>query len=243
MVRIGRLVGMLFGSLAAAGALAQPAPPAGGPAAPVGPMPMPAPTRIVLSDVVDPVHREAVLAVVRKPTLSARGSSPEVICSHKLFEWLLDHPDRTALAWQRLQVPCVDIVDAGKGRFTWADGEGSDLAWQTVGTFPDGRVWYATGKVKPAPVGPSVPVKAVVVVSHPARPLGEKAAAVNPSLQAFVQTDSKAANVVLRILGPTAPKMAQDAADQLLLFFTGIARYAHNHPDRAEELLAPPARR
>jgi hypothetical protein len=242
MVRVGRSLGVLLGALGTAAALAQP--PAPGPAAPM-PMQVPAPTRVVLSDVVDPAYRDAVLGVVRRPTLSTRGASGDVVCSPQLFEWLLDHPDRTALAWRRLQVPCVDIADAGKGRFAWADGEGSDLSWQTVGTFPDGRVWYATGKVKPAPVGPSVPVKAVVVVSHPNRPLGGTAAAVSPSVQAFVQTDSKAANVVLRVLGPTAPKLAQDAADQLVLFFTGVARYVHAHPERADELLAPaaPARR
>ena len=70
--------------------------------------------------------------------------------------------------------------------------------------------------------------------------------AASQSLTAnFVQTDSKAANVVLRVLGPTAPKLAQDAADQLVLFFTGVARYVHAHPERADELLGPaaPARR
>lgn len=239
MVRVGRPLGVLFGALAGAAALAQP--PA--PAVPGAPVPMAAPARIVLADVVDPPYREAVLGVVRRPTMTARGGSSDVVCSPAVFEWLLDHPDRTALAWKRLQVPAVDITDMGKGRFTWADGEGSELAWQTVGTFPDGRVWYATGKVKPAPVGPTVPVKAVVVVTHPSRPLGGKAATVSPTVQGFVQTDSKAAAVALRVLGPTAPKLAQEAADQLLLFFTGVARYVHSHPDRAEELLAPPAPR
>jgi hypothetical protein len=175
--------------------------------------------------------------------MTARGASNEVVCTREVFEWLLDHPDRTALAWQRLKVPCVEIADAGNGRFAWTDADGSDLSWQTVGTFPEGRVWYATGKVKPAAVGPTVPVKAVVVVSHPARALGGKAAAVSPTVQAFVQTDSKAATVVLRLLGPTAPKIAQESADQLLLFFTGVARYVHAHPERAEELLAPAERR
>jgi hypothetical protein len=48
--------------------------------------------------------------------------------------------------------------------------------------------------------------------------------------------------VALRVPGPTAPKLAQDAADQLVVFFAGVARYVHAHPDRAEELLAPARR-
>ncbi|MFO0800700.1 MAG: hypothetical protein U0804_24815 [Gemmataceae bacterium] len=240
MVRVGRSLGVLLGTLGTAVALAQP--PAPGPVAPATPMPAPAPTRVVLSEVVDPPFRAAVLEVVRRPTLSTRGSGSDVVCSPDLFAWLLDHPDRTAAAWRRLQVPCVEIADAGKGRFSWTDTDGSDLSWQTVGTFPEGRVWYATGKVKPAAVGPTVPVKAVVVVSHPGAALGGGAAKISPTVQAFVQTDSKAAAVALRVLGPTAPKLAQDAAEQLVVFFAGVARYVHAHPDRAEELLAPARR-
>lgn len=240
MVRVGRSLGVLLGTLGTVAALAQP--PAPGPVAPAGPMPMAAPTRVVLSDVVDPPFRNAVLDVVRRPTMTTRGTSSDVACSPELFTWLLDHPDRTAAAWRRLQVPAVDITDTGKGRFFWSDTDGSDLSWQTVGTFPEGRVWYATGKVKPAAVGPTIPVKAVVVVSHPGKAVGGGVAQISPSVQAFVQTDSKAAAVALRVLGPTAPKLAQEAADQLVLFFAGVARYVHAHPERADDLLAPARR-
>ena len=44
---------------------------------------------------------------------------------------------------------------------------------------------------------------------------------------------------VLKLLGPTAPKLAEQGADQLLYFFTGIANYTHKHPDKLDELLAP----
>jgi len=197
------------------------------------------PARIVLADVVEAKHRDVVLAIVKKPTLTTRGVSPEIICTPAVLEWLLDHPDRTSLAWQRLKVPCVEIKDAGKGSFTWADGEGSELAWQAVGRFKDGLVWYATGKVKVTPVTPTVPVKAVVVMMHPGKALEGGAATFTPVTQVYLQTDSKAANVVLRVLGPTAPKLAEQGAEQLLYFFTGIARYLQKHPDRADELLGP----
>lgn len=236
MTRVGRSLGVVVGCCAAAVAVAQPA------ARPAAPMPVTAPTRVVLSDVVEPAHRDAVLGIVRRPTLSTKGTTEDVVCSPELFRWLLDHPDRVALAWRRLKVPCLEIADLGKGRFGWADGEGSDVVWQTVGTFPEGRVWYASGKVKAAAVAPTVPVKAVVVLSHPSRPLTDKASAISPAAQAFVQSDSKAANVVLRVLGPTAPKVAEDAAEQLLFFFAGVARYIQAHPERAEELLAPAGR-
>jgi hypothetical protein len=246
MVGTGRSLGVLVGSLLAANGMAdaqRPAMPASPPAmraaSPSGPM-MTAPTRIVLSEVVDPAHRDSVLAVVRKPTIATRGTFDDILCTPAVYDWLLEHPDRTSLAWQRLKVPCVAIKDAGNGRFSWADGDGSELTWQPVGRFPDGLVLYATGKVKPSVATPSVPVRAVVVLTQPKRPIGNGTAVVSPAVQAFLQTDSRAAKVVMRLLGPAAPRLAEQGAEQLLFFFAGIARYVQTHPDEAEQLLAPP---
>ena len=248
MIGTGRSLGTVLGSVVASAAVAaaQPPQPAPIPPAASGGLAMPAapaPTRIVLSEVVDPAYRDAVLAVVRKPTVATRGRSDEVICDPAVYDWLLDHPDRVSLAWRRLKVPCVQITDAGKGRFAWNDGEGSELLWQTVGRFPDGLVWYATGKVKPSAVTPTVPVRAVVVMTHPKRPKPDGTAAIAPVAHVYLHTDSRAANVVLRMIGPTAPKLAEQGAEQLLYFFTGVATYAHKHPEKAEQLLSPAAKK
>jgi len=233
MTGAGRTRGVVFGSVVAM-ACAAAAPP-GMPALPMGA----GPPRVALADVVEPRFRDAVLAVVRKPTISTRATADDLICPPALYDWLLAHPDRVALAWRRLKVPCVEIADAGNGTFTWADGDGSELVWQAVGRFPDGLVWYATGKVKPSPVTPTVPIKAVVVMSHPNRPTADGKAAITPSVQVFLQTDSRAATLVLRLIGPTAPKLAQEGAEQLLMFFGGVAQAATARPEKAEELLAP----
>ena len=63
--------------------------------------------------------------------------------------------------------------------------------------------------------------------------------AVRPQFHAYVQTDSRAANLVMRLLGPTAPKLAQEGAEQLLYFFNGPARYLNRHPEKADTLLGP----
>ena len=98
-----------------------------------------------------------------------RARGDEVVCTVAVYEWLYEHPDRVALAWQRLKVPSIPINDLGNGKFGWTDEYGSEVVWQTVGTFTDGRIWYATGKVKAAPATPSIPVQSVVVVRHKKR--------------------------------------------------------------------------
>jgi hypothetical protein len=201
-------------------------------------MPPAAPMRVVLADVVDPAYRDAVVKIARSPTLSTRSGSEEVVCTPQLYDWLLDHPDRVALAWRRMKVPCVDITDLGNGRFWWAE-DGNEMSWQVVGRFQDGLVWYATGKVKPSPLAPTVPVKAVAVLLYPKKPAADGSAAIRPFVQVYIHTDSRVANIVLKALGPTAPKMAEQAAEQLLYFFGGVAKQAHAKPDQAEALLAP----
>ena len=143
---LGMLLGGAIGVTGAAAPLG-----AGPPATMVSPQmtpPAPAP-RMNLLDAVRPEFRDAVAKCITKPTVSTRATGDEVVCTVAVYEWLYDHPDRVALAWQRLKVPSIPIVDMGAGKFGWTDEHGSKIVWQTVGTFPDGRVWYANGKVKP----------------------------------------------------------------------------------------------
>src|SRR4051812_4869875 len=58
-------------------------------------------------DVLPANLREQVARVVRDPTLSAHGPAEEF--AGATYDWLLDHPDRVAIAWRRLGVPCVGI--------------------------------------------------------------------------------------------------------------------------------------
>jgi hypothetical protein len=211
------------------------APPVGTPTASSMPQ-----AKIALEEVVRPEFRDAVMKVVRQPTIMTRAKGEEVVCTVAVYEWLYDHPDRVALAWRRLKVPSITITDLGAGKFVWSDENGSEVVWQTVGTFTDGRVWYATGKVKAGRAAPAIPVQGVIVVCHPKKVEKDGVAVFAPVAYAYMHSDSRAANLALRALGPSAPKIAEDAGEQLLEFFSGIANYVQQNPKQAAELLAPP---
>jgi hypothetical protein len=53
----------------------------------------------------------------------------------------------------------------------------------------------------------------------------------------FIHTDSAAVAIVSRVLGPSAPKMAEQCVAQMQMFFAGLAWYLERHPERAEMLL------
>ncbi|OWK38514.1 hypothetical protein [Fimbriiglobus ruber] len=195
-------------------------------------------------DPVIPEYREAVALVVKNSTLSVKATDDEFVAHAKVYDWLLDHPDRVSLAWQRMNVPCVEITDVGNGWFHWADEHGSELKWRVVGRSADSIIWYATGKMKPGSVIPSAPVKAVAVLKAPRQVADERIGAVTlePSVTVYMQTESRAASALLRMIGPAAPRMAEQGAEQFLLFFSGPARHIHKHPEKAPALLAPAAK-
>ena len=195
-----------------------------------------------VSPAVAPAFRDAVGKVVQSPTVTAKYTEPGFAAHSHVYSWMLAHPDRVSLGWQRLQVPCVEISDAGNGQFRWTDDQGSELVWQAVGQPTDTIIWYATGKVKAAAVLPMVPVRAVAVLKFPGKPLDDTGAAVlRPELTVYVQTDSKTANLALRILGPSAPKMAEQGAEQLLYFFSGVAQHLYKRPEQVPAVLGPKA--
>jgi len=181
--------------------------------------------------------RDALAKVMKDATLSAVSPAEEFVAHPDMYQWLLDHPDRVATAWRRLGIPCVGITNKGDGRFTWSDGLGSDIAWVTAVRGPNLRIWYAEGQAKAASTLPTIPVKAVAVLRHNRRTDDAGQVLVTHEVDVYLQTDSKAAALVARLLGPAAPRMAEQGASQLLMFFSAMAKHLDEHPEELPKLL------
>jgi hypothetical protein len=202
------------------------------------------PTRPQLSlDHLPASQREAIRQILERPTLCSQGPSESFLCRPEVYLWLLDHPDRAVLAWRRLGAQCVNITERGGGSFGWADGQGSEVTWETIQRGPDQRIWYAEGKVRASPLLPLVPVKVVVVHRHKEG----RSAAGKPLVQhqsdVYLHTDSKAVGLVTRMLGASASRLAEQGLGQLQLFFSGLSWYLYQNPERAEALLGPESER
>jgi hypothetical protein len=193
--------------------------------------------RMVPLDALSPNLRDRVKKVITQPTLVTHAPAEEFLASPKMYRWLMDHPDRAAAAWQRLGIPCSPITDRGQGRFGWSDNQGSDVVWSTIAESPRARVWYAEGQVHPGALMPTIPVRAVVVIRYHL-PDGEQGK-IQHEIDVFCHADSRAAHVAYRLFGPQADHMAEQASEQLLLFFSVLSRYLAQHPDQAEKMLAP----
>jgi len=187
-------------------------------------------------DGIAPGFRDSVAKIIQRPTVVAQAPAEEF--TQGIYDWLLEHPDRASLAWRRLGIPCAQISETTPGRFGWSDGQGTEVTWRTVSLSREQRVWYAEGHARLGPMLPSVPIKAVVVLNHPRRVGLDGQRIVSQETNVYLQTDSKAAATIARIVGPSVPRLAEQGASQLLLFFSGLTRYFDRHPEDIDTLLA-----
>jgi hypothetical protein len=183
-------------------------------------------------------YRRPMSLVLAKPVMRVRGPSETFRCEPMVYQWLLDHPDRAVKAWLRLGAKCVSITDRGNGRFGCKDGQGSDVHWDTVVSDGSKRVWYAEGVVKLGLLLPSVPVQAILVMNIEEGHNRTGQRAVRHQAELIVHTDSKAAALATRILGASAPHVAEQYVGQIEMFFSALAWYIGEHPDRTSELLS-----
>jgi hypothetical protein len=193
--------------------------------------------RVPLSEVT-PELRNSMRQVLEQPTIFSPGPAEAFNGQPALYDWLLDHPDRALLAWRRLGARCTEIVDRGNGCFTWSDGHGSSLSWQTAYQNPTLRIWYAEGKVRPTLFLPAVPVRAVLMLRHGFRSEGSCKPLIFHQATIFLQTDGATAALATRLLGTSAPRVAEQCLGYFEMFYSGLVWYLNQHPDRADKLLA-----
>jgi hypothetical protein len=175
--------------------------------------------------------------VVEHSVISARGPTEAFTGQPEFYRWLLDHPVQAMRAWRRLGAQCAELHDIGPGGFSWNDGHGSEIRWQTVHEDGALRIWYADGKVRPGLLMPAVPVRLVAVLRHGNRCDGRDRGLLYHQADVFLASESKTLAVAIRMMGASAPRIAEQGLGQLELFFSGLVWYADQHPERMAELL------
>jgi hypothetical protein len=184
-----------------------------------------------------PAYRERMRHVLVEPTLHSRGPVEVFRGNPGFYEWLLNHPDKAVTMWRRLGARCTDIHDRGNGRFAYTDPHGSDIAWETVHRGPGERIWYAEGAASPGAFFPLAPVRAVVVLRYTQTPDAYGRVVFHHQAELWMQTDSKAAALMAKLVGNSAPRLAEQCVGQLELFFSGMVFYMERHPERIESVV------
>jgi hypothetical protein len=230
-------LGLLLGSLVGAAGLAQ----ARQAAADTQPHPSGKPAHaapVLPLDELPAAYQERVRSMVEKPTLRTLGPVETFNCQPVQYFWLLDHPEITVRLWQCLGAKVSGITSQGGGRFTWEDGQGSRVEWDTILHTVRHRVWYAEGQIKPGLLLPTVSLRALVVDYHAEGHDGDGRPAMRHQFELILQTDNAAVALAARLLGASAPHLAEQYVGQIEMFYGAMAWYLDENPREAAAMFA-----
>lgn len=192
---------------------------------------------------IPPAWRERTRRVIEQPTLCARGPMETFNCQCETYHWLIDHPDRAADMWRHLGAQVANIQPNGPGRFVWRDDQGSEVQWSTIVRTPERRIWYAEGVLKAGLLVPSISVRAILVLHILEGHTGSGRPAIRHHTELLLQIDSRAAALATRLLGTSAPRMAEQYLQQIEMFFAGLSWYLDENPERAQRLVESTTRK
>lgn len=184
-----------------------------------------------------PNHREKVKGVLEKPTVTAQGPAEAFLAPPEVYRWLLANPHEAFRLWKSLGARCVIPELDEQGRFHYDEPGKGQLVWEPVAKTKNAWVWFCEGKGKPTPLLPWIPFEAVVVVHFASGKDGDGNPAVRHQYRFYLKTDSKAMQFGAKLMGASAPKMADEYVGQLQYFFAAMSWWLDQHPEQAEKLL------
>jgi hypothetical protein len=187
-------------------------------------------------EAIAPGVRERVQSVLERPAFSAKSQPETFQAEGEVYRWLLDHPDVTVKLWRQVGAKVSEIQVGGDGVFVWRDDSQSEVSWHTVLRLPGLHVWYAEGKVKPAALLPLTNFRAVAVMSYQEGKDTAGKEALRHQVHFLLRCDSKAVSLAARILGASAPRLADQYLGQLQMFYGGMAWYLGQDKDRAKKM-------
>jgi hypothetical protein len=231
------LLTSLVGLAASAGALLADERPAAVSATPTSLSPFAAPVLQIPVESLSLAVRDKVQGVLEKPTLSSRSVPETFNTDHAVYRYLLEHPDHAIKLWRHLGAKVAEIDDRGSGSYLWQDGQGSEVTWQIVHREP-GRltVWYAEGKVKPSVLLAAQPFRAVAMLQYTEGIDVGGLPAVRHQVHFHLRCESRAITLVAKILGNSAPRLAEQYLGQLQMFYGGMGWYVYQDQERAKKL-------
>jgi hypothetical protein len=206
------------------------------PDAPVSISPFASPPPRVPVESLNLAVRDKVQGVLDKPTLSSRSVPETFNTDHTVYRYLLEHPDHAVKLWRQLGAKVAEIDDKGSGTYVWHDGQGSEVSWQIVHRGAGLHVWFAEGKVKPSVLLAAQPFRAVALMQYTEGIDVGGLPAVRHQVHFHLRCESRAITLATKIMGNTAPRLAEQYLGQLQMFYGGMAWYVYQDGERARKL-------
>jgi hypothetical protein len=202
------------------------------PSGPVTPAESPVPVESLPADL-----RDKARSVLDTPSLNAKAPAESFHAAPDVYQWLLDNPQTAIKLWRQLSAKVSDVVEEGPGKYRWKDGQGSEVLWQTAHKAEGLHVWYAEGKIKASALLPASGFRALAVLRYSTGHDADGKPAIRHQVQFFLRCDGRAMSLAARLLGNSAPRLAEQYLGQLQLFYGGMAWYLCQDTARARKML------
>jgi hypothetical protein len=183
-------------------------------------------TQIPLEKMAEPVKAK-LTAVIQKGQLFERGKSESFPCNPEVYRWLLESPDASLFAWQRLGATKASVTRQDNGSFIGSDGAGGEVKWSLVASGPNIRIWYAEGSGRIGPLLPTMTIRAIVALHFEDVKGTDGRTGIKHRLELLAQYDSSI--LINKLTNMSADTAGKKALQQLEVFFSGMAWYISEH--------------
>jgi len=225
--------------LAAVGTLSAQTPPASSAAPHTQPVSRESlPSAVVPPEQLPAEVREAVRLILDAPTLVAKAPAESFLAAPDVYEWLLANPKIAIQLWRLLGAKVSDISEPLPGRYVWRDGQGSEVFWRVIHTAPGVQVWYIEGKAKPQGFLVPAQFRALATLYYRVTPREQGQTSIRHQVHFHLRCDGKAVALAAKLMGASAPRLAEQYLSQLQVFHGGMAWYLCQDKERARRMLA-----
>lgn len=182
--------------------------------------------QLPLDKLTDPLKAK-LTKLIKNAQIFERSKHEAFPCNPEVYRWLLESPDASLYAWQRLGATKASIARLENGTFLGSDGNGSELRWHLVAAGPFSRIWYAEGSGRLGPLLPTMTIRALVFLNFQEVKGTDGRSGVKHRIDVLAQYDSIA--LVNKITNLSAESTGKKVVQQLELFFSGMAWYVSEH--------------
>jgi hypothetical protein len=181
--------------------------------------------------------RDKVRSILEAPTLVAKAPAESFQAAPDVYQWLLANPIIAIKLWRLLGAKVSDISEVVPGKYVWRDGQGSEVFWHVVHHSEGVQVWFIEGKAKPAGFLVPAGFRALATLRYNVTPEGEGQPSIRHQVQFHLRCDGKAVALAAKLMGGSAPRLAEQYLTQLQVFHGGMAWYLCQDKERARRML------
>jgi len=184
----------------------------------------------------EPAAREKVLSVLNEATFFRRLPTCVFQCDPELYLFLVRHPDVIVAIWRVMGVTKIAMEELGPGRFSFADGEGTQGTAEYLYSSHDIQVIYTDAIYEGPLFNRTVRSRGVIVLRSGYVLETNGHYYITARLDVFLNTDRGAWETLTKTLHPLVGRIADANFSNTAQFVAMLYQTAWENPQTVQRL-------